>query len=262
MKTPLTRKQTPEEKELDRKRSELAALEIDLVQRELDLATLQAELHVFEARYLRVVGVRYAELDDIEAQIAEALARLKPKDRKAREEATQARTKAQESAESTEAIREKEEPETKFTPSESLKKLYREVAKIIHPDLATDEKDRARRTKLMAEANQAYKEGDEARLQAILDEWQSSPESVKGDGPGAELVRIIRKTSQVEERLRIIKLAIVQLNDSDLYQLKTDVDAAEKDSRNLLAEMAADLHEQIIEARKRLAQINRRKVRQ
>jgi hypothetical protein len=259
MKTPLARKQTPEEKELDRKRSELAVLEVELAQRELDLATLQAELHTFEARYLRIVGVRYAELDDIEAQIAEALARLKPKDRKAREEATQARTKARESAESTEAIQEGE-PTSKFTPSEELKKLYREVAKTIHPDLATDEKDRARRTKLMAEANQAYKEGDEAHLQAILDEWQSSPESVKGDGPGAELVRIIRKISQVEERLRIIELTISELQESDLYQLKMDVGAAEKDSRDLLAEMAADIARQISEARKRLAQISQKKV--
>jgi hypothetical protein len=261
MKTPLARKQTPEEKELDRKRSELAALEVELAQHELDLATLQAELHAFEAQYLRIVGVRYAELDDIEAQIAEALARLKPKDRKAREEATQARAKARESAESTEAIQ-GGAPTNKFTPSEELKKLYREIAKTIHPDLATDEKDRARRTQLMVEANQAYAVGDEARLRAILDEWQSSPESVKGDGPGAELVRSIRKISQVEERLRIIKLAIGQLKESDLYQLKMDVDASEKDGRNVLAKMAADINEKIVEARKRFALINQKRVKQ
>ena len=78
MSTDLTRKQTPEEPELESKRVRLAALEAELVQRELDLTTLKAELTTIEARYLYEVGTLYAELDEIEAQIAEALARLNP----------------------------------------------------------------------------------------------------------------------------------------------------------------------------------------
>jgi septal ring factor EnvC (AmiA/AmiB activator) len=62
----LARSLTPEEQELENKQRELAALETELAERELDLATLQAELHTFEREYLRVVGVRYAELDEIE----------------------------------------------------------------------------------------------------------------------------------------------------------------------------------------------------
>ena len=65
---------TPEEQELEKKKAELAALEAELIQRELDLATFRAELTEFETRYLSIVGVRYAELDEIEAQIAEAQA--------------------------------------------------------------------------------------------------------------------------------------------------------------------------------------------
>jgi hypothetical protein len=42
----------------------------------------------------------------------------------------------------------------------------------------------------MAEANAAYEKGDETRLHAILQEWESSSEAVKGDGVVAELVRI------------------------------------------------------------------------
>ena len=63
---------TPEERELEKKRSELATLEGELAQRELELTTLQSELYAFEARYLRVVGSHYAELDELEAQIAAA----------------------------------------------------------------------------------------------------------------------------------------------------------------------------------------------
>jgi hypothetical protein len=55
-------------------------------------------------------------------------------------------------------------------------------------DLATDEQERLPRHRLRAEANDAYKEGDEARLQAILREWDSAPEAVKGEEVGAELI--------------------------------------------------------------------------
>ena len=190
MTTRITQIKAPEARELEKKRAELATLEARLAERELDLATLQAELHSFEGTYLRTVGSRLAELDQIEAQIAEAGARNKPKDREVQQRASQARAQAEESARAVEAEQEagKREP---FMPSENLKKLYREVAKRIHPDLATDESERKRRHELMTEANRAYAEGDAARLEAILRDWESSPESAKGEGPGAELGRVI-----------------------------------------------------------------------
>ena len=69
------RARSPEERELALKRTELTGLESELVERELELSTLQQELAVFEAQYLRVVGRRYATLDDIHARISEALLR-------------------------------------------------------------------------------------------------------------------------------------------------------------------------------------------
>ncbi len=68
----------PEERELASKREEQATLEVELAERELRSANLRAELGAFERRYLHFVGVRYAELDELKAQIAERLAKEHP----------------------------------------------------------------------------------------------------------------------------------------------------------------------------------------
>lgn len=252
MNTNLTRRQTPEERELIKKLAELTTLETALAQRELDLATLHAELRAFERRYIHIVGVRYAELDEIEARIAEALAQFNPRDSQAQQRASQARSRAEESSQ-TAGLVEKQKGSTEFRPSDRLKKLYREIAKRIHPDLANDEEDRVRRHKLMAEANRAYEDGDEARLIAILREWDMSPESITGDGLGADLVRVIRKIALVEERLRAIETEAAKLKQSDLYQLSTEVQKAAREDRDLLAAMAEQLDRQMTAARTRLA---------
>jgi hypothetical protein len=240
--------QTPEELELQRKQAELAALEADLIQRELDLATLRAELAEFESRYLRTVGVLYAELDEIEAQIAEAQARRRPSDSEMQEQATRARARAQESSETAKDI---SVPKPK--PTESLKRLFREVAKRIHPDLAANDTNRERREKLMAEVNLAYENGDEAKLRSILADWESSPDTVGGEGVGAELIRVIRKIAQIQKRLTDIDAEIQQLNTSDLYQLRAKAGEAEKQGRDLLKEMGSQVEQQVAAAKKRRA---------
>lgn len=142
-----------------------------------------------------------------------------------------------------------------FKPSDSLKKFYREVAKRIHPDLATDEKERQLRQQLMAEANLAYEDGDEERLQAILHGWESRPESVKREGVVAELIRAIRQISQSQERLKAIQEEIEALEQTDLYQMKTKVIAAHQAGRDLLAEMASQLDKQITAAKQKLEEL-------
>lgn len=180
-------------------------------QRELELATLQVELREFEARYLRIVGVRYTELDEIEAQIAETMAKLNPNDLDARKQAEQARSQAKESAQATESAVSDDEPTRKFAPSETLKKLYRDLAKLVHPDKFPDEAEKARHDILMARVSKAYEEGDEEALREILNQWESSPESVKGEGVGTELIRVIRKIALVEQRLKAIENEIEAL---------------------------------------------------
>jgi len=219
-------KLTPEQEELERKKAELATLETELADKELDLATFQAELNAFENEYMRIIGVRYTEIDRIEAQIEEYIAIL---------ESTQ-----------------------DFKPSAELKKLYREVAKKIHPDLVTDDEERQRRQDLMAEANIAYENGNLEKLKSILQDWESSPESVKGEGISFELIRIIRQIAQSRDRLKAIQLEVTVLEQTELFQLKTKIIEAKKVGQNLLADMAKELDKQIDSARKKLEELKTR----
>lgn len=253
----LVRRNTPEERELSKKREELSNLQGVLAQRELDLVTLLAELHAFERRYFRIVGVRYAELDEIEAQIAEHLSQASPQNKNMHARAGEARARADESARTSRTVQEARGRGEKFKPDDALKKVYREAAKRIHPDLGTDEEDRTRRQRVMAEINEAYEEGDETRVREILREWESSPDAIKGDGVAMELVRVIRKIAQVQARLTSIDATIDGLRSSDLYRLKEEVESAEVEERDLLADMAARLDQQLAEARKRLAGLTR-----
>lgn len=243
------KRQTPEEIELNKKRAELFTLESILAQRELDLATLQAELREFEGEYLRRVGVLYGELDEIEAKIAETQAAQAPEDAAAQRRAQAARAQANESAST--AQEGLSESSGKFKPSETMKRLYRELARLIHPDLVADESEKLRRHTLMAEANRAYEQGDESRLTTLLSDWQDSPDTVKGEGVALELVRSIRKISQAEKRIAEINSEIVSLNNSELNQLRMKVDKAAMEGRDLLDEMAALIEEQIEDAQER-----------
>ena len=240
----------PEDQELARKLDEQAATEGDLAERELRVANLRAELSAFERRYLHFLGSRYAELDECKAQLAEQFARQHPENERAQQAAREARARADETA-SAAGEQSTQEPRA-FEATPEMKRLYRDVAKRIHPDLTSDRDDRAKRQRLMAEANQAYEQGDEAQLVKILNEYECSPESVKGEGAGAELVRVIRRLSQARGRLAEIEAELQQLLRSDLYQLHERVRDAEKDGRDVLREMSAKVDEQIAQARGRL----------
>jgi hypothetical protein len=254
----LIRQMTPEEIELEKKRAELSPLEEELVLKELDLTTAQVELEAFRCRYLNIVGVKLAQLDDLKAQIAELLAHLDPKNKDAQKEASRRRTQAQESANATGSITKEQYEKEPFKPSENLKKLYRDLAKKAHPDLAPDAQAREKRKRFMQEVNQAYAERDEARLQSLLNEWERSPDSVSGEGTGAELIRIIRQIALVRNRIETISKEMENLKDTDIYKLKLRVNNAQDDSRDLLSEMAAEVDGQIEEANIRLKDMNKR----
>jgi hypothetical protein len=246
---------TEEEWEFKSRNAELSSLEVELAQHELELATFRGEIHSFRARYLAAVGSRYWELDNLEAEIAETEAREKPHDQTAQQRAKQARAQAEDSAKASSNQAGSKKATPKFKPTESLKKLYRQIAKHIHPDLAIDDQERTRYQKLMAKANQAYQVGDEIGLQNILRQWKKSPGSEKNDNIQDKLARIVRQLIQVKERLSAIKMEIAEIRRSSLYQLKLKVEEADANGSDLLAEMAQFLDQQIVIAKINLARI-------
>ncbi len=138
MSTIVSSRVKPEDEELAKKKLELAKLESELADRELYIATLRAELAAFERQYLKIVGTRYAELDEIDAQIAEQLARQQSGNTQFQDAAQKARRHAEESRSAAEAR--SSEDQSRALPSKELKSLYREVAKRVHPDLRAPNK--------------------------------------------------------------------------------------------------------------------------
>ena len=251
--TPMTLK-TPEQEELERKLAELAPLETELAQRELDLATSAADLQSFQRLYMRVVGVKYAELDRLLAAYEELMLKRSPGDPEAERRAGVARERARESERATAGAVGPVERE-RFQPSEELKRLYREAAKRVHPDLAADPEEKERRHRVMIEVNKAYEEGDIDRLRTLLNEWETSPEGIVGEGVAERLIRTNRKIHQARARLEQIGLEIERIRGSDLARLREAVREAERQGRDLLAEMVRNIDQQIAAARSRLREI-------
>jgi hypothetical protein len=252
MLTQLVRRQSPEEAELLSKRDDLTSLRAALAERELQLADLRTHLKSFEGRYLRQAGVLYAELDDLEARIAEREVALYDTDT-ARARATAARQQADATHEA--AFGEAREAED-FEPSPDLKRLFRDIAKRIHPDFARSPADHEHCTRLMARANKAYARGDLEALERILDDFHETTVSPNEDS-AAELQRIARQIEQARRDIALIDEEMSILPTSEIAQFQQEYEAAHNEGRDLLAELAVNLNQRIADAQYRLQFLER-----
>ncbi len=243
----------PEEQELARKLAEVAELEEELADLELELADTKLRHADFQRRYLAEIAVRYAELDRLRAQLAQLRAEADPLSEELLDEARRSVEQAEATAR---AIGDAPDDETVETSapqrSASLKSLFREAARMLHPDLELDPELKRKREQLMKEANDAYDAGDEARIREIIEEWQASPDSVKGEGVGADLVRTIRKIAQARLGIERIQRELGTISSSPLWQLYLKRKEAEKEGRDLLAEITAELDVEIASVREEL----------
>ena len=237
----------PEAAVLQDKREQLAGVRTTLAEREAELAQVRAQLKTFEGRYLRQVGVLYAELDDLEARIAEREADLYDSD-SAHRRAEETRQRAQETHDA--AFGDAREAE-EFDPPPSLKTLFREVAKRIHPDFARDDAEAKYFTMLMARANQAYTRGDTEVLQRLLDDHLEINAAIAGESSSAEILRITRQIRHAERDIARLDVEQQSLLSSEIAQLHLDAEAAAREHRDLLSELATTIRAQIAEAQRR-----------
>ncbi|MGD0736405.1 MAG: hypothetical protein ABR976_14725 [Terracidiphilus sp.] len=244
---------SPNAADLAEKRERLAAVRAALADREADIAQIRSQLKAFESRYLQRVGVLYAELDEIAALITEREVELYDSD-SARRRAQEARQRAQETHEA--AFGADREPE-EFDPSPNLKTLFREVAKRIHPDFASDEAEQKHFTLLMTRANQAYSRGDAETLQRLLDDHLEVNASVADEGDSQALLRLARQIQHAERDIAALDREQKALLLSEIGQLYTGAEAASREDRDLLAELAASLRERIADAQYRLEFVTR-----
>jgi hypothetical protein len=238
--------------------AEFEFLSKELADRELDLATLESKLSIFEERYARTIGILFVELDKLEREIAQELFRLHP-DEKYKEGFQKAKQKAKYSQD---AVNEKiKQGEKKpFIPSEELKNLFRKVAKTVHPDFTTNEKERAYRTLLMARANAAYKNGDMKSLNQILYEWEHKDEKTFLEETHLSSSDQLRqKIKKIKYRLQEIESKILKMEESELYQLMIKVEQADREGYDLLGDMAKDIQGQIRVAEERLGSLKQQR---
>lgn len=168
------------------------AAEQALIEFEIAVETFRVEVENFSRLHHQKLGPMYTRLDELDALIAEARAARTgdPEDeRKARE----ARAVVMPmpgvdelfhdwmdtdglSPEAAAMLTEQPvRPPKRVRPSEEARRLYRELARKAHPDLAQDEPERQRRDEFIARVNAAYGRGDIELLKELVAEWEAGP---------------------------------------------------------------------------------------
>ncbi len=233
----------------DPTREQLSALELQVAEREHALAALKIELQSLQAKYLGEIGPLYAELYRLEAAVAEEEIRagLRPAPIPGDDEDEPDRTS---------------EPAgpscgNRAAPSLDLKRMFRDVAKAVHPDLARDESARFRRHSLMAEANRAFAEQDADRLRLILHVWERSPHAVVGDDPESQRLRLQRRVAELGDHLVALDAELADLRHSAIARLKRRLDDTRAQGWDLFAEMIRQVRREVFVAKARLASLRR-----
>jgi hypothetical protein len=217
--------------------AEISKLEISLAERRAELAALQEEFREFKSLYTQVVGSRLAELGEVESLIKEAEARLFELETEEEDEAESEDNPAQ--------------PAPSASGKTALRKLFWSVARLFHPDHATDETEAKRRHEVMAEASRAYQAGDVESLSTLLGDEQLQFYCTAQGAEGEE-EDLTGKLLRLKGDLSTIEFGIKRIRRDGLYRLKLKVDEDALLGRDALALMAENINRQIVKARHRL----------
>ncbi|QEU93079.1 hypothetical protein [Streptomyces kanamyceticus] len=235
------------------------AAEQALIEYEIALETFRVEVENFSRLHHQKLGPMYARLDELDAQIAEATAARTgdPEDRRKAAEA-RARVMPMPGVEelfhgwmdaeglypeaaamlTDQSVR----PPQRVRPGEEARKLYRELVRKAHPDLAQEEGERNRREEFITRVNAAYARGDEALLRELSEEWAAGPApEVQPLTRSEELYARLEWLAQRKELLSVLAKELEEGAIGGMLRLAPD------DPDTLLDEIAEQLLAQVAE---------------
>ena len=218
---------------------EVERLEALLEERRAELSSLQEEFRAFKSRYADVVGGPLAELAEVEQEIRRAEART---------------LGLEDEAEEDEPSQFHDSP-ARASGKTGLRKLFWSVARMFHPDHASDEDEARRRHTIMAEASRAYRDGDVESLSTLLGDEQLQSycaSSSHEDEPEDTAARLLN----LKEELVTIEFGIKRLRQDRLYHLMLASAEEARQGRDQLAQMADSIRRKIVKARNRLAHLS------
>lgn len=241
------------------------AAEQALIDYEIAVETFRVEVENFSRLHDQKLGPMYTRLEELDARIAEAKAARTgdPEDIRLAEEA-RARVMPIPGVEellngwmdgyglfpeasamlTDQAVR----PPQRVRPSEEARKLYRELARKAHPDLAQEEDERTRREEFITRVNAAYARGDEALLRELAEEWAAGPVPAEpGPSHSEELYARLEWLAQRKELLTLIARELEDTAIAAMLRLAPD------DPDALLEEIAEKLRADVAEREAELA---------
>ncbi|MEU1467057.1 J domain-containing protein [Streptomyces sp. NPDC005761] len=224
-----------------------------LIEFEIAVETFRVEVENFSRLHHQRLGPMYARLDELDAQIAEARA-AKSGDPEDLRKAQDARAIVMPmpgvdelfhdwldsdglSPEAAAMLTEQPvRPPKRVRPTDEARKLYRELARKAHPDLAQDETERARRDEFITRVNAAYGRGDEALLRELAQEWAAGPVVPEAElNEADELYARLNWLTQRKELLTVLAQELEQSAIGAMLRMAPD------DPDHLLEEIAEQL---------------------
>jgi hypothetical protein len=230
-------------------RASLELLQNELIESEAQLAERMAAINAFEFELRRKIGPFTQRLEELEAKIKEEFARL---ERELHEKAGEEYLWDEGAAASGEYRYHAESLEAKpqvldEDETAEIKRLYRQLARRFHPDMALDDADREYRTQMMMAINAAYTVGDLDKLRGLADEpdaVQHMDNALKDE----QLAEALEKeVGRVKRRLEEVIKELEQLAHHPSTRLMRRKQRAEAEGRNFYGEMIREIREKIFQ---------------
>ncbi|HTP09743.1 MAG TPA: hypothetical protein VMP08_15915 [Anaerolineae bacterium] len=244
--------------------NDVLALREQLARLEQEHADLRGELHDFELMYNARVGPIEAQLAEVQLHIDEYRLRIelvqwRGKSLSPIQLEAEVENRLREQRERAEAIHANADIARSFVPPPpidpaadlDLKQVYRELAKRTHPDLATDEADRAIRSQRMTDVNALYDKQDLEGLRRILRQLETR-RLAQDETPEQRLAHLKDERLRLDAAIRHVKVEIADLNRDPLMVLKLEAALGRSRGRDVLAETAQQRQTQLNEAESEL----------